>query len=108
MKAAILLPAITCCAALMGGTCIAGPSNSTEQASSGNRQKTIPQKSTSLDVELRQNKAANDRTVGVRSPSISPSQNLRSHGPRPATIGGPVSTSKNTAVINGTAVKRKP
>ncbi len=106
MKTAPLLLAITSCAALMGATCVAEPSNPrSEQAPSENRQKTID--------HLRQNKAGNDRTLRVPSPAIGPpnklsQKNLRSHGPSPATIGGPANTFRNTAAINGTGMKRKP
>ncbi len=114
MKTATLLLAITSCATLMRATCIAEPSNSAmEQRPSENRQKTINAKNPSLTVDLRQNKAANDRTLRVRSPAIdlpnklSP-KNLRSHSLSPATIGGPANTFRNTAAINGTGMKRKP
>jgi hypothetical protein len=114
MKTATLLLAITSCAALMRATCIAEPSNPrSEQAPSENRQKTIDPKNTSVGVDLRQNKAGNDRALRVPSPAIGPPnklspKNLRSHGPSPATIGGPANTFRNTAAINGTGMKRKP
>jgi hypothetical protein len=112
MKTATLLLAITSCAALMRATCIAEPSNPrSEQGPSENRQKTINPKNTSVDVDLRQSKAVNDRILRVRSPAIGPPnklKNLRSHGRSPATIGGPANTFRNTAAINGTGMKRKP
>ncbi len=113
MKTSTLLLVITCCATLVRTSCIAEPSNSaTEQQSSENRQKTIDQKNASVGVDLRQNKAVNDRTLGVRSSATgsltkSSPKNLRSHGPSAATIGGPANTSRNAA-INGTGMKRKP
>jgi hypothetical protein len=115
MKTAALLVAISSCAVLMRGTCVAEPPSNpaSEQVPSENRQRTIDPKSASVDVDLRQNKAVNNRTFRVRSPAIDPftklsPKNLRSHGPNPATIGGPANRFKNPAAINGTGMKRKP
>jgi hypothetical protein len=115
MKTALLLLAIICCAALTRETCIAEPPSNpaSEQVASGNREKTIDPKKTLVGVDLRQTKAVNDPTPRVRSSAIVPltkssPKNLRSHGPSPAIIGGPATAFRNTAAINGTAVKRKP
>jgi hypothetical protein len=112
MRTAALFLAITSWAALMRPTCIAEPSSpASEQVPSGNRQKIVDPKSTSADVDLRQTKAVNDRTLCVRPPTIAPftkssPKNLRNHGP--AIIGGPANKFRNTAAINGTGMKRKP
>jgi hypothetical protein len=68
-------------------------------------------KSKSADVNLRQKKSVNDRTLHVHpltaAPLTKPSpNNLRNQ--RPAIIGGPANKFKNTSAINGTGMKRKP
>ena len=68
-------------------------------------------KSTSVNVDPRQNKAAGNRTLYVRPASTvsfskSPPKNLRNQNL--AIIGGPANKSKNATAINGTGMKRKP
>ena len=63
------------------------------------------------DVGLRQGKSVNDRSRHVPQPfsssMVKPSATTsRNHGL--ASIGGPANTSKSTAAINGTNMKRKP
>lgn len=65
-------------------------------------------KRASVAVDLRQNKAAGNRTVRPAptvSLSKSPPKNLRNHNP--AIIGGPATKLKNATAINGTGMKRK-
>lgn len=63
------------------------------------------------DADLRYGKPVSDRTLDlpqpVSVPIVKPSPTTsRNHGL--ATIGGPAKTSRSTAVINGTNMKRKP
>lgn len=68
-------------------------------------------KNESVDVDLRQNKAVNQRTLSVRPLTTVPftkssPNNLRNQ--RPAIIGGPADKFRNPSAINGTGMKRKP
>jgi len=69
------------------------------------------QKRMLADVGLRQSKPVSDRSLHVSRPisvlPVKPSPTTsRNHGL--ATIGGPAKTSRSTAVINGTSMKRQP
>jgi hypothetical protein len=69
------------------------------------------QRRASADVGLRQGKWVNDRSLHIPQPIrraiLKPSPTTsRNHGL--AIIGGPANTSRSTAVINGTNMKRKP
>jgi hypothetical protein len=68
-------------------------------------------KSTSVNVDSRQDKAVNERSLHVRPLTAVPltkssPNNLRNHNP--AIIGGPADKFRNTSAINGTGMKRKP
>jgi hypothetical protein len=68
-------------------------------------------KSTSVNVDLRQNKAVNERTLHVRPLTAIPStksspNNLRNQNP--AIIRGSTDKFRNASAINGTGMKRKP
>jgi hypothetical protein len=68
-------------------------------------------KSTSVNVDLRQNKAVNERTFHVRPLTAIPftrssPNNLRNQNP--AIIGGPADKLKNATAVNGTGMKHKP
>ena len=63
------------------------------------------------DADLRHSKSVSDRTLHVPQPVSVPivkplPTTSRNHGL--ATIGGPTRTSRSTAVINGTNMKRRP
>ncbi len=113
MKGPSFLVVITCCVTLVRSTCIAEPSNSaTEQRLSENRRKTIDPKTASVPVDPHQDKVVNNRAIGAHASAVPAltklsRDNLRTHGPSPAKIGGPVNTFRNTAAINGTGMKRK-
>ena len=63
------------------------------------------------DVGLRPDNSVNDRSLhaprSTSRPTVKPSTTtLRNHGL--AAIGGPAKASRNTAMINGTNMKRRP
>jgi len=68
-------------------------------------------KSASANVDFRAGKTVDQATPRVRGPttfppSKSPLRDLRNRGT--AVIGGPANTFRNTAALNGTAMKHKP
>jgi hypothetical protein len=68
-------------------------------------------KSALADFDVRPNKAAKRETLRVRPPTtfLSSKSSLRGfHSQGTAVIGGPTNTFRNTAVLNGTGIKRKP
>ena len=154
MKTCAFVFTIISCAAVMHGISYADPPNPrSEQPQSGNRDKTISDRSseggrasnnqkrsdktrtdssrpnnvarkvTNLNqsgfnksaaatrVGLLENKPMTNRILPFHPQGIvplggPPLKNLRNHGPSPAIIGGPATSTGNAAAINGTGLKR--